>query len=178
MATSSNSDSLRKISRVALAASRICRTFITLNRALRVRAVRTSRRARSVALSGSILLLAIAGCVTTPVQKASLGNEFVGVWTNANPNFYNWWVITPDHVVNYGIVLDHGKCVGHEARILSKDRIDVPFGNAARVTLRIDGGALIFALPDGRRAVHYRTIRQAICRNGDSYFEGAPYPQK
>ncbi|HEX5206259.1 MAG TPA: hypothetical protein VFW10_00510 [Steroidobacteraceae bacterium] len=75
--------------------------------------MRTPRKVGSAAVPGSILLLAIAGCVTTPVAKVSLGHEFVGVWTNINPNFYNWWVITPGHIVNYG--LDGDKCVRYYA---------------------------------------------------------------
>ena len=141
-----------------------------------VRTVRTSRRACGAALLGSIPLLAIAGCVATPVGKVSLGQEFVGVWTNINPNFYNWWVITPGHIINYG--LDGNKCVRYEAKILSKTQIDVRFGNASRATLRIEGGALIFDLPSGARAIHVRSDPKAICRNGSSYFEGAPFPQK
>jgi hypothetical protein len=101
--------------------------------------------------------------------------EFVGTWTNINPAFHNWWVITPDKVVNYGVSPDTGKCHGSEATILAANQIDIPFGNTAQPFLYIAKGKLLFDVA-GQRGIHVRVTPAAICREGKSYFEGAPYP--
>jgi hypothetical protein len=108
-------------------------------------------------------------------QAPRISPEFVGTWTNVNPAFQNWWVITPDKVVNYGVSPDTGKCHGSEATILAANQIDIPFGNTAQPFLYIAKGRLLFDV-GGQRGVHVRVPREAICREGKSYFEGAPYP--
>jgi hypothetical protein len=101
--------------------------------------------------------------------------EFVGTWTNVNPAFQNWWVITTDKVVNYGVSPDTGKCHSSEATILAANQIDIPFGSTAQPFLYIARGKLLFDA-GGQRGVHVRVTSAAICREGKSYFEGAPYP--
>jgi hypothetical protein len=103
--------------------------------------------------------------------------EFVGTWTNINPAFQNWWVITPDKVVNYGVSPDTGKCHSSEATIVAANQIDIPFGSTAQPFLYIARGKLLFDA-GGQRGVHVRVTPAAICREGKSYFEGAPYPRQ
>jgi hypothetical protein len=94
-----------------------------------------------------------------------------------NPRFQNWWVITPDKVVNYGVSLENGKCHSSEATILAANQIDIPFGNTAQPFLYISKGKLLFDV-GGQRGVHVRVSPAAICKEGKSYFEGAPYPSR
>jgi hypothetical protein len=103
--------------------------------------------------------------------------EFVGTWTNVNPAYQNWWVITADKVVNYGVSPETGKCHGSEATILAHNQINIPFGETAQPFLYIVKGRLLFDVA-GQRGVHVRVPDEAICRAGKSYFEGAPYPNR
>lgn len=115
---------------------------------------------------------------TTPTPGSHaprISPEFVGTWTNINPAFQNWWVITPDKVMNYGVSQDTGKCHGSEATILAPNQIDIPFGSTAQPFLYIARGRLLFDV-GGQRGIHVRVRPEAICRDGKSYFEGAPYP--
>jgi hypothetical protein len=110
-------------------------------------------------------------------QALRISPEFVGTWTNVNPGFQNWWVITPDKVVNYGVSPETGKCHGSEATILAGNQIDIPFGNTAQPFLYIAKGKLLFDV-GGQRGIHVRVAPAAICKGGNSYFEGAPYPSR
>lgn len=110
-------------------------------------------------------------------QAPRISPEFVGTWANVNPGFQNWWVITPDKVVNYGVSPESGKCHSSEATILAGNQIDIPFGNTAQPFLYIAKGKLLFDV-GGQRGVHVRVTPSAICKEGKSYFEGAPYPSR
>jgi hypothetical protein len=110
-------------------------------------------------------------------QAPRISPEFVGTWTNVNPGFQNWWVITADKVVNYGVSPESGKCHSSEATILAANQIDIPFGNTAQPFLYITKGKLLFDV-GGQRGVHVRVTPAAICKEGKSYFEGAPYPSR
>jgi hypothetical protein len=135
-------------------------------------------------LAGAFLALAVAlqilsACSAPPPKPTphtlQISPEFVGTWTNVNPGFQNWWVIAPDKVVNYGVSLETGKCQWSEATILAPNQIDIPFGNTAQPFLYIAKGRLLFDVA-GQRGVHVRASREAICKKGKLYFEGAPYP--
>jgi len=117
----------------------------------------------------------LAGCAATAHSPPRLSSEFVGVWANAIPAYHNWWEISPGKVVNFGIGLDHGICVGRQVNILGPNEIEVPSGDAGTATLRIDDGALLLEW-NHARALHVRVPRDVICKDGDTYFEGAPYP--
>jgi hypothetical protein len=143
-------------------------------------------RGRSPPLEAMFLVLAIAlqflaACSTPPPPKPTshtlqISPEFVGTWTNVNPGFQNWWVITPDNVVNYGVSPDTGKCQWSEAKILAPNQIDIPFGNTAQPYLYIAKGRLLFDV-GGQRGTHVRVPREAICKKGKLYYEGAPFPR-
>ena len=138
----------------------------------------------AVTLLVAAVALQILSACSTPQPKTKpeptshalrISPEFVGTWTNVNPGFQNWWVITPDKVVNYGVSPDTGKCHSSEAAILAANQIDIPFGSTAQPFLYIAKGRLLFDA-GGQRGVHVRVTPAAICREGKSYFEGAPYP--
>jgi hypothetical protein len=150
---------------------------------------RCSRRECSPPAGATFLVLAaasqiLAACSSPQRQPQpqshtppQISPEFVGTWTNVNPAFQNWWVITPDKVVNYGVSPETGKCHGSEATILAANQIDIPFGNTAQPFLYIGKGRLLFDV-GGQRGVHVRVSPAAICKEGKSYFEGAPYPSR
>jgi hypothetical protein len=153
--------------------------------------VRTRRhcppRGRSPPSGAAFFVLAItlqflSACASPPPPKPTsqalqISPEFLGTWTNVNPGFQNWWVITPDKVVNYGVSPETGKCQWSEARILAPNQIDIPFGNTAEPFLYIARGRLLFDV-GGQRGVHVRVSREAICKKGKLYYEGAPYPRQ
>src|ERR1700734_3635724 len=60
----------------------------------------------------------LAGCAATAHGPQRLSSAFVGVWANAIPAYHNWWEISPDKILNFGIALDHGICVGRQVTIL------------------------------------------------------------
>ncbi len=131
-------------------------------------------------LAFSIALQFLSACSTPPPPKSlshslQISPEFVGTWTNVNPGFQNWWVITSDKVLNYGVSPETGKCQWSEATILAPNQIDIPFGNTAQPYLYIAKGRLLFDV-GGQRGVHVRVPREAICKKGKLYYEGAPYP--
>jgi hypothetical protein len=124
-----------------------------------------------------IAALHLLGCSTAPTHTQGIDPQFHGIWTNVNPDFFNWWEITSTLVVGYGIALENGKCSSNQAQILSENRIDVSFGNAAIVEMRILDEQLLF-VADPATAYHKRVPREDICRKSDgTYFEGAPYAQ-
>jgi hypothetical protein len=138
----------------------------------------------SLPSAGAFLALAVTlqilcACSAPPPKPTphtlQISPEFVGTWTNVNPDFQNWWVITPDKVVNYGVSPETGRCQWREATILAHNQIDIPFGNTAQPFLYIAKGRLLFDVA-GQRGVHVRVSREAICKKGKLYFEGAPYP--
>ena len=138
----------------------------------------------AVALLVAAVALQILSACSSPQPKPEsashaprISPEFVGTWTNINPGFQNWWVITPDKVVNYGVSLETGKCRSSEATILAANQIDIPFGNTAQPFLYIVKGRLLFDV-GGQRGIHVRVSPAAICKGGKSYFEGAPYPSR
>ena len=138
----------------------------------------------AVALLVAAVALQILSACSSPQPKPGsashrprISPEFVGTWTNINPGFQNWWVITPDKVVNYGVSLETGKCHSSEATILAANQIDIPFGNTAQPFLYISKGKLLFDV-GGQRGIHVRVSPAAICKEGKSYFEGAPYPSR
>jgi hypothetical protein len=132
---------------------------------------RTFRRTLAIVMVVSVVLV---GCSDTPRGRPRIAKQFLGTWENVDPRFHNWWEISRGKVVNYGIALNHGKCVGHEATILNAKQIQVAFGNSGRPHLRLQDGYLLFE--EGKsRAAHKRVPPQDICRNGDRYFDGAPY---
>ncbi|HWW78655.1 MAG TPA: hypothetical protein VNY82_03610 [Steroidobacteraceae bacterium] len=135
-------------------------------------------------LVAAVALQILSACSSPPPKRESASHapprispEFVGTWTNINPGFQNWWVITPDKVVNYGVSLETGKCHSSEATILAANQIDIPFGNTAQPFLYIVKGRLLFDV-GGQRGIHVRVSPAAICKGGKSYFEGAPYPSR
>jgi hypothetical protein len=143
-------------------------------------------RGRSPPCGTALLTLAmtlqfLAACSTPPPPKPTsphtprIAPEFVGTWTNVNPGFQNWWVITPEKVLNYGVSPETGKCQWSEATILAPNQIDIPFGNTAQPYLYIAKGKLLFDV-GGQRGVHRRVPHEAICKKGKFYYEGAPYP--
>lgn len=123
-----------------------------------------------------LAVVVLVGCVTHRPKAPILSPSFYGVWTNVNPNFYNWWEISAAGAVNYGIALDQGKCAGKSAIVLGSDQLDVPFGNAGTVHLSLsESGYLVFEAGRGR-ALHKRVTLTDICRRPDgTYFEGAPH---
>jgi hypothetical protein len=135
-------------------------------------------------LALAVTLQVLSACSSPRPQPAAIPHgpprisaEFIGTWTNVNPAFQNWWVITPDKVVNYGVSQDTGKCHSSEAKILAANQIDIPFGSTAQPFLYIAKGKLLFDV-GGQRGVHVRVTPAAICKGGQSYFEGAPYPSR
>jgi hypothetical protein len=80
-------------------------------------------------------------------------------------------------VVNYGVSPETGRCHSSEATILAANQIDIPFGSTAQPFLYIAKGRLLFDA-GGQRGVHIRVTPSAICREGKSYIEGAPYPSR
>ncbi len=139
-------------------------------------------------LAGTPFVLALAlqllvGCYSPQppsrpalVSQHRIAGQFVGTWANVNPAYQNWWVITPDKAVNYGVSPDTHKCLSSEATILAPNQIDIPFGNTAQPFLYREKGKLLFDV-GGQRGVHVRVDRESICRQGKSYFSGAPYPR-
>jgi hypothetical protein len=110
-----------------------------------------------------------------PWLEPQVSPQFIGVWANVVAGYENWWVLEPHSVVNYGTALGGGRCTGSSAAVLTLDRIEVKFGNAAVVSLRKSNGMLLLTAPGGV-AAHKRVPKADICRksNGE-YYEGAPY---
>jgi hypothetical protein len=121
--------------------------------------------------------LLLVGCAANRTREPVLASRYYGAWTNLEPRYYNWWVISAAGVVNYGIALDGGKCGGRSVTVLSSDQIDIQPPNGGTATLRVAEGNLLLLLVDDHFAVHKRVKPSDICRKPDgSYFEGAPYP--
>jgi len=116
-------------------------------------------------------------------ESPRVAPEFRGVWTNENPQFYNWWVIGASKVINFGIAADANgvRCKANEATILAPNRLDVSFGNSGPAILSIEDGKLIMRGDQGRRfsgkAVHVPSTPPAICLIEGAYVAGAPYPE-
>ena len=126
---------------------------------------------RSGAFAAAVL--ALAGCAATPAGAPAVAPEFQGFWTNVDPKTANWWEITADRVVNYGGF--NGGCRHASATILAADLIDIRFGNAGTVRMRLTGDRLVF---DGALGIahHRRVPRTSICRRDDgTYLQDAPY---
>jgi hypothetical protein len=111
----------------------------------------------------------------SPSNSTNLSEDFVGYWANVNPQYNNWWEIKSDSVINYG-TQKNKECSPSEANILSKDSIDVTFGNRAIVDLTIVDDLLVFT-HDGGFSAHKRVSPEDICLSSKYvYYKGAPYP--
>jgi hypothetical protein len=99
-------------------------------------------KARSLLLNIVIILFGclLIGCATSQTSTPILARRYYGTWHNVNAAFFNWWVINAAGAVNYGIALDSVKCGARSATILASNKIDVPFGNKATVTLHLVEG--------------------------------------
>jgi hypothetical protein len=129
------------------------------------------------AAMGLLTAVVLVGCATNKAKTPVLSSSFYGVWTNVNPNVFNWWVISAIGAVNYGIALNQGKCGGQSAVVLGPNQIYAPpLGSADTAHLRLsESGFLVFEGAHGR-ALHKRVAPTDICRKSDgTYFDGAPH---
>jgi hypothetical protein len=129
-----------------------------------------------LALSALLYLLYGTEAQRNTLPRVHLSTSFYGTWSNVNPNFYNWWTISREGVMNYGVD-NSGKCIGNSAIVIDPEHISVPFGNAGIVHVRSgEFGAMVFETAHSS-ATHVRVPPDTICRKrGGSYFEAAPYP--
>jgi hypothetical protein len=111
-----------------------------------------------------------------PKGPPILSSSFYGTWTNVNPNFHDWWTISREGVMSYGVDAG-GKCIGNRGIVIDREHMNVPFGNAGIVHLRSgEFGTMVFETARGS-ATHVRVPPDTICRKpGGTYFESAPYP--
>jgi hypothetical protein len=128
----------------------------------------------------AFLLIAFVGCgcASNRSHTPVLAPAFYGTWTNVNPRYYNWWVISASGAVAYGIALNRGKCGAYSATVVDPEHINVTFGNSGKVHLRIsDNGLLVFENVSAT-AYHKRVEPESICERADGgYFEFAPHPR-
>ncbi len=130
-----------------------------------------------LALSAAAITTSCATSTVTAPAAPQLGETFLGVWTNVVSQYFNWWVIEKDRATNYGITLAGGRCSASEASVIGQRQIDVPFGNAGPVEMKISDQLLMFETPRGV-ARHRRVDKSDICRKPDgTYFKGAPFPR-
>jgi hypothetical protein len=112
-----------------------------------------------------------------PKELPALSSSFYGTWINVNPEFQNWWTVSPEGVKNYGVD-GAGKCIVNSAIVIDREHINVGFGNAGIVHVRSgEFGTMVFETGHGS-ATHVRVPPDTICRKpGGAYFESAPYPR-
>jgi hypothetical protein len=129
-----------------------------------------------LALSALLYLLYGKEARESTSPHVHLSTAFYGTWTNVDPNFYNWWTISRDGVMNYGVDAN-GKCIGNSAIVIDSEHINAPFGNAGSVHVRSgEFGAMVFEAAHSN-ATHVRVPPDTICRRpGGIYFDSAPYP--
>ncbi len=125
--------------------------------------------------------LGVAGILvylwSTPKGPPVLSSSFYGTWTNVDPNFHNWWTISREGVMNYGVD-DGGRCIVNSAIVIDREHMNAPFGDAGIVHVRSgEFGTMVLETARGS-ATHVRVPPDTICRKpGGTYFESAPYPK-
>ena len=124
-----------------------------------------------------LLALCVSGCAK-PEPIPTLDEAFHGTWRNSVSAYYNWWELTADGAINYGISIGAKACDRREATITSPSSIDIHFGMGALVELSIVEDQLVFVGERGSRATHVRVDPTSICKTSIGTFRGAPYPER
>ncbi len=106
-------------------------------------------------------------------SEVKISDKNLGYWENVVPEYNNWWEVSSNKVINYGTA-NTNKCIKTEVKIISKDRLNVDFGNKAIAEIEVIES--IMHLKINELSAKHKPISKAdICKRDGLYFEGAPY---